>query len=191
VSDVFARPEFQWVEQRRPLQWLRDLWDRAMDWLNGLSDTHPTMFALLVIVLVIALVALLVHVGYVLWRVLQPRAAGSVASPSAATVVLDARSHRARAEELARAGRYAEALGHRFLAVLLDLERANAVRFHFSKTPAEYVGAARLDDAGRATFASLVASLYRHLFGAVPCDELEYRSFGDTADQLTQHVVPA
>lgn len=190
VSEVFARPEFQWVERRHPLQWLSDLWYRAIDWINGLSANNPTLFTLLVVVLVIALVALLVHVGYVLWRVLQPRAAGSVA-PSAAAVVLDARSHRARAEELARAGRYAEALGHRFLAVLLDLERANAVRFHASKTPAEYVGEAHLDDAGRATFASLVASLYRHLFGAVPCDELEYRSFGDTADQLTQHVVPA
>jgi hypothetical protein len=191
VSEVFARPEFQWVERRRPLQWLRDLWYRAIDWINGLSDTHPTVFALLVTVLVIALVALLVHVGYVLWRVLQQKPAGSVASATAAAVVLDARSHRARAEDLARAGRYAEALGHRFLAVLLDLERANAVRFHASKTPAEYVGEARLDDAGRATFASLVASLYRHLFGAVPCDQLEYQSFGDTADQLTHHVVPA
>ena len=191
VSEVFARPEFQWVERRQPLQWLRALWYRAMDWLNGLSDTHPTLFGLLVVVLVIALVALLVHIGYVLWRVMQPRPAGSVTSPSAAAVVLDARSHRARAEELARAGRYAQAVGHRFRAVLLDLERGNAVRFHSSKTPAEYVGEARLDDPGRATFASLVASLYRHLFGAVPCDEAEYRSFGDTADQLTQHVVPA
>ena len=191
LREVFARPEFQWVERRHPLQRLRDLWYRAIDWINGLSGTHPVLYALLVIVLVIALVALLVHVGYVLWRVLAPRAVGSVASTAGAAVVLDARSHRARAEELARAGRYAEALGHRFLAVLLDLERANAVRFHASKTPAEYVGEVHLDDAGRATFASLVASLYRHLFGAVPCDELEYQSFGATADQLTQHVVPA
>lgn len=191
LREVFARPEFQWVERRHPLQWLSDLWYRAIDWLNGLSDTHPTLFGLLVMVLVIALVALLVHVGYVVWRVLQRRPAGSVASTAAAAVVLDARSHRERAEELARAGRYAEALGHRFLAVVLDLERANAVRFHASKTPAEYVGEVHLDDTGRATFASLVASLYRHLFGAVPCDAVEYQSFGATADELTQHVVPA
>ena len=111
--------------------------------------------------------------------------------PGTAAVVLDARSHLARAEELARAGRYAEALGHRFLAVVLELERADAVRFHVSKTPAEYVGEVRLDDAGRTTFAALVASLYRHLFGAVPCDEVEYQEFGATAQQVTRHVLPA
>src|SRR6185436_20629555 len=126
-----------------------------------------------------------------LWRVLAPRAVGSVASTAGAAVVLDARSHRARAEELARAGRYAEALGHRFLAVVLELEQAHAVRFQASKTPAEYVGEVRLDDAGRATFTALVARLYRHLFGALPCDELEYREFGATADQLRRHVLPA
>ena len=190
LREVFARPEYQWVERKHPLQWLRDLWYSAIDWITGLSSRNPTLFGVLVVVLVIALVALLVHIGYVLWQVLKPRPAGSVASTAAGVVVLDARSHRARAEELARAGRYAEALGHRFLAVLLDLERANAVRFHASKTPAEYVGEVHLDDTGRATFASLVASLYRHLFGAVPCDESEYQSFGATADQLTEHVVP-
>jgi Domain of unknown function (DUF4129) len=74
--------------------------------------------------------------------------------------------------------------------VVLELDRAEALRFHASKTPAEYVGEARLDDMGRATFATLVARLYRHLFGAQPCDEMDYRDFGDTADQLRAHVVP-
>lgn len=191
LGDVFARPEFQWVQRREPLQWLRNLWYRAMDWLNGLADSHPTAFTFLLVVLVIALVALLVHIGYIVWRVMQRTSATAGTAPQQASVVLDARSHRERAEELARAGRYAEALGHRFLAVVLDLERVDAVRFHASKTPAEYVGEVRLDDAGRTTFAGLVASLYRHLFGAVPCDEVEYRAFGETADQVTRYVVPA
>ena len=71
--------------------------------------------------------------------------------------------------ELARAGRYAEALGQRFLALVLELDRRKALRFHASKTPAEYVGEARLTDRGRASLAGLVAQLYRHLFAAVPC----------------------
>jgi len=51
----------------------------------------------------------------------------------------------------------------------------------------------RLDDAGRTTFAALVASLYRHLFGAVPIDEAEYLEFGASAQQVTRggHVLPA
>jgi len=194
LGEVFARPEYHWVERRNPFLWLNQLWYRAMDWLNSLAGDHPTAFTLLITALVIVLIVLLVHMGYVLWRILQPTTRGPAgAAPGVAAVVLDARSHLARAEELARLGRYAEALGHRFLALVLELERANAVRFHISKTPAEYVGEVRLDDAGRSTFAALVASLYRHLFGAVPCDEAEYREFGVSAQQVTGggHVLPA
>lgn len=191
LGEVFARPEYRWVERRHPLQWLTNLWDRAVDWLNSLSGHHPIAFKLLIGALLLVMVALLVHVGYVVWRIVRPAAGAAGAAPGAAARVLDARSHLARAEALARAGRYAEALGHRFLAVVLELEQADAVRFHASKTPAEYVGEVRLDDDGRTTFAALVARLYRHLFGAVPCDEAEYRAFGATAQEVTRHVVPA
>lgn len=191
LGDVFARPEFHWVERHQPLLWLYKLWYRAVNWLNNLAGDHPAAFTLLLSALVIVLVALLVHMGYVLWRITRPAASTGVAAQGAIAVMLDARSHLVRAEELARAGRYAEALAHRFLAVVLELDDAKALRFHASKTPAEYVGEARLDDAGRTTFAGLVASLYRHLFGAVPCDELEYQEFGATAQQVTQHVLPA
>ena len=36
-------------------------------------------------------------------------------------------------------------------------------------------------------------TLYRHLFGAVPCDKREYQSFGVAAQELAtrQHVLPA
>jgi hypothetical protein len=179
------------VERRRALQWLISLWDRLMNWIDGFADRNPVGFTLLLVVLTIALVLLFVHMGYIMWRIVRPSARTGAASTGGAVVVVDARSHLARAEELARAGRYAEALGHRFLAVVLELERAEALRFHVSKTPAEYVGEVRLDESGRASFAALVARLYRHLFGAVPCDEAEYRDFGATAEQLSRHVVPA
>ncbi|MGH7672713.1 MAG: DUF4129 domain-containing protein [Gemmatimonadales bacterium] len=189
---MFARPDYQWVERRQPLLWLANLWRGLMDWFDRLADQHPAGFNLLLWVLTVLLVALLVHVGWVVWRIVRPstRTAGAARS-GAAGIVMDARTYRTRADELARAGRYAEALGHRFLAVVLELDQAEALRFHTSKTPAEYVGEARLDDQGRATFAELVARLYRHLFGAVPCDEAEYRAFGSTAEQLARHVVPA
>ena len=102
----------------------------------------------------------------------------------------DAHAHLRRAEELARLGRYAEALAHRFTAVILELESARALHFHPSKTPAEYAGEAALDAAGRATLTGLVARLYRHLFGAVPCDAQGYRDFGADAQLVLQHVLP-
>ena len=189
---MFARPDYQWVERRQPLLWLVNLWQSLMAWLDRLADQHPAGFNLLLWILTVLLLALLAHVGWVVWRIVRTSTRGPGAVPSGAGgIVMDARTHRTRADELARAGRYAEALGHRFLAVLLELDQAEALRFHTSKTPAEYVGEVRLDDQGRATFADLVARLYRHLFGAVPCDEAEYRAFGSTAEQLTRHVVPA
>ena len=142
-------------------------------------------------VLLVALVALLAHLGYTAWRVYEStvRRPGPAAA-AGAPLLADARAHLARADALARAGRYAEALGHRFIAVVLELERVKAVKFHPSKTPAEYVGEARHDDAGKGFFAGLVASLYRHLFGAEPVDAAEYAAFGDSAQAVIEHVLP-
>jgi len=175
------------------LSWIARQWQHLKDWLDQLSQHHPIGYNIFLAVLVVALVALVVHIGYVMWRIVQP-VARTGARPSASVgVVMNARAHLERAEELAALGRYAEALAHRFVAAVLELDGRKALRFHVSKTPAEYVAEARLDATGRAALASLVAELYRHLFGAVPCDEAEYRSFGAAAQELARgpHVVPA
>jgi len=193
LREVFARPEYRWNERPDPSGWIVDVWYRLLDWLDTVQRGHPAGFKVLLAVLALVLVGLLAHMGYVVWRITRPTArtpavgAGGIGGRELA----DARAHRAWAEELARAGRYAEALAHRFVALVLELERRRALAFHPSKTPAEYVGEARLDAAGRASLAELVARLYRHLFGGVPCDEGGYREFGAAADELGRHVAPA
>ena len=102
----------------------------------------------------------------------------------------DVRAHLGRATDLAVAGRYAEALAHRFLALLLQLDARRAIKFHVSKTPAEYVGEARVDAEGRADLRALVSRLYRHLFAAVPCDARGYEEFGMMAARIGEHVAP-
>lgn len=194
VAAVFARPEYQWVERQRVLSWLARQWHNLVEWLNHLAARYPVGYNVGLALVVVALVVLVVHLGYVMWRIVRPGArSGRATSAAGAGVIVDSATHLARAEELARAGRYAEALAHRFLAVVLELDRRKALRFHASKTPAEYVGEARLDDAGRTSLAGLVAQLYRHLFGAVPCDASEYETFGIVAQELAggQHVAPA
>jgi hypothetical protein len=193
VGEVFARPEFQWLERRRIVSWLQSQWLALIEWLDRLAEQHPVGYAIGLVLIIVVVLLLAAHIGYVVWRIVRPSAgAGGTAAPGG-VVILDAGSHLARAAELARAGRYAEALGHRFLAVVLALERLDALRFHSSKTPAEYVGEARLDETGRASLAALVAQLYRHLFGAVPCDRTQYEAFGTVAQELARgrHVVPA
>ena len=195
LREVFARPEYRWNERPDPWAWIVAVWDRLLDWLDGLQRGHPAGFKVLLALLTLVLVGLLAHMGYVVWRITRPTArtpawgegAGGIGAPELA----DGRAHRLRAEELARAGRYAEAMAHRFVALVLDLERRRALAFHPSKTPAEYVGEARLDAAGRASLAELVARLYRHLFGGVPCDAGGYRDFGAAADEVGRHVAPA
>lgn len=196
VSQVFARPEYEWIERRHVLAWLRAQWQQLNDWMGRLSEQHPLSFNIVLGLGVLALLLLLVHIGYVIMRIVQPAlrtGAGSASSAVTGGRIMDAAAHLALAEELARAGRYTEALAHRFMAVLLELDRRKALRFHASKTPAEYIGEVRLDESGRASFTTLVAALYRHLFGAVPCAETEYAAFGAAAQELARgpHVVPA
>lgn len=191
VDTVFTRPEYQWVERRQPLWWLGQLIGRFFDWISRFNENHPVGSALLTFVAAVLLALILVHLGYTIWKVVRSPAGGAARAGQGAGPVYDAAQHLALAEELARAGRYAEALGHRFLAVILELDRATALRFHASKTPAEYLSEARLDSSGRQSFALLVGRLYRHLFGALPCAESDYREFGALAQELTRHVAPA
>lgn len=194
VAEVFTRPEYRWVQHQQVASWFSRKWLALIEWLDRLESQHPIGYNVALVFVVIALVVLLVHIGYVIWRIVQPAArTGQAVSPIPGRPIMDAAAHRELAEGLARAGRYAEALAHRFLAVVLDLDRRKALRFHLSKTPAEYVSEARLSEAGRATLAGLVAQLYRHLFGAVPCGVDEYQTFDATAQELTEgpYVVPA
>jgi len=190
VQEVFARPEFSWGPGDRPLHLVRDLWLRFVEWLSRFGAQHPIGFKLLFWGAVLLLVALLVHLGWLGWRIYRSTVERPSASAPGAPVLIDARGHLEHAEMLARAGRYTEALAHRFLALLFELDRADAVTFNPSKTPAEYVHEARLGAAGRDSFAGLVARLYHHVFGAAPCDEQCYREFGGTAGTVLRHVAP-
>ncbi len=191
---MFARPEYDWVERQRMVSWVVRQWNNLTTWLDQFANQHPVGYAVGLTLVVLVLVVLLVHITYVVWRIVRPGArTGQAAQALPGGVIMDAAAHLARAEDFARAGRYAEALAHRFLAVVLELDRRKALRFHVSKTPAEYVGEARLTDTGRASLAWLVAQLYRHLFGAVPCDAGRYETFRAAAQELArgQDVVPA
>jgi hypothetical protein len=181
VREVFAQPAYDWVQVAHR-HWLRDLWYRFREWLDRFSAQHPVGAQLLFWGALLVLVALLLHVGLTVWRIYRATVdRPAPGGPPPAGAPDDARTYGARAEALARAGRYSEALAYRFLALVLELDRIEVVRFHPSKTPAEYVHEARLGAQDRASLASLVSRLYHHVFGAEPLDERGYRDFGATA----------
>ena len=106
MDGVFAQREYKWAVQRHPLRWLGRLWRAAIDWLDGLAGTHPIVYYGMLVVATVLLGLLLVHVGYVVWRIVRPSAqtAGAMGGAGRA-LVLDARAHLARAAELAAGGR--------------------------------------------------------------------------------------
>jgi len=190
IQEVFARPEYRWADSRVILRWLGTQWLTFMDWLNALQRTHPTQYAVLLAVAAMLLVAILVHFGYIAVRILRPTLSTGPAPRARGRPVDDVRLHLDRAADCAVAGRFAEALAHRFLALLLQLDARQVVKFHASKTPAEYVGEARVDAVGQADLSALVSRLYRHLFAAVPCDARGYEEFGMLAERIGAHVAP-
>ena len=169
LDSVFAAPEFRWVERAETFGLLRRWFRMVRQWLFELRETHPALFKLLIAGLVLVEVASLVHAGWILFKTLRAARALSDAGPADLAERRDRAWYRARADELAAAGRYAEAMQYDFLALILALDAAALVRFHPSKTPAEYTREPGLGPAARDELRGLVGALYGYLFARHPC----------------------
>lgn len=192
VREVFARPEYQWGERALLLRWLEAWWRWLQAALASLDTNHPVLARVVFWGSIAALLGIIVHFAYVAWRIYRAtvRPDSGRAVPGGMRLE-DARAYLARAQALAEAGRFTEALAYRFMGLLLELERARVVQVHASKTPFEYVGEARLDAEAQRSFGGLVERLYRHIFGGEPCDARAYDEFGAAAQRLSEHVAPA
>jgi len=182
LDSVFSAPDYRWVERPHPFAFLLRGWQWLMDWLAREQGRHPDLFWLLFWLLIAVLVAILVHGVWVMARTI--RAAG--APPSAAAPAPEARGapwYRREAARLARLGRFPEAMQAEFLAVVLELDRRGIVRFHPSKTPAEYAREARLDEPAREGLRGLVRSLYGYAFAGQPCDREAFEVWQASAEQ--------
>jgi hypothetical protein len=171
IARVFEAPAYQWETPRNPFAFLGEFRDRILGWLYALRDAHPAAYVVLLTALTILLVAILIHLAYLTWRALHPQPQGVRGPAAPVTGARDALWYLKEAERLAETGRFAEALGHRFVALVLQLDERAVLAFDPSKTPAEYLPEVRFGDVDRRRFAELVTSLYRHLFGGEPCDE--------------------
>jgi hypothetical protein len=188
LRQVFAGRDFQWMEPRNPFRALREALSRVLEWLSALYAAHPVAYFVLMAGLVVLLAALLTHLAYVVWRAMRAHPPEGVGPRAPQPALHDSAWHLAEARRLIGDADYARALGHRYLALVLDLERRRALRYHPSKTPAEYVAEARLEAAGRNALDTLTRALYRHLFGGVPCAADDWTRFDHSASQLAGHA---
>lgn len=177
LDSVFASPAYRWGEVAAPLRWWREWRGRLVDWLEGLRADNPAAFRLLVLALLIALVLVLAHAAWVVWRTVRNARpdGGDGGSTVPTSGVHDAAWQLREADRAAAEGRMADALQLAFVGLALTLERQGLLRYHPSKTPAECVREARLALEDRERMRGLVGALYVHAFGGGPFGADDYR----------------
>lgn len=188
LRTIFANPEYEWRARRSILDAVSGYWNALMAFMDTMAAEHPIGFLAVMLLLTLVSLAMFMHIGLVLRRALRPPPKPADIGGAPLPAVRDAPWHLAQAGALAGAGRYPEALGHRFLALVLELERRRAVAVRASKTPAEYAREVRLDDAGRRIFAALVSTLYAALFGGRACDAGAFAEFDREAASLAHRA---
>lgn len=175
LDSVFASPAYRWAETPGPERLLRDWWGRMGDWLEGLRAGNPAAFRLLAVALLIALVLVLAHGAWVVWRTMRSAAASEDGSPrGAGREARDAAWYLWEADRAAAAGRTGEALQLAFIGLALTLDGQGLLRYHASKTPGECAREARLAGEDRDRLRELVRTLYAHVFGGRPCGPDDY-----------------
>jgi hypothetical protein len=178
LDSVFASSSYQWVEPPRPFAFLGRWWDALQDWLAAFRETNPRLFEAFFWVLIAGLVLIFAHALYVMVRTV--RAAGTAEDRTVSAPARERRDsawYRRAAATLAEAGRYAEAMPLDFLALVLDLDSRQVVRFQLSKTPGEYAREARLPETQQAELRGVVTDLYACAFARRPCGPDDYAAW--------------
>jgi hypothetical protein len=188
LEHVFAAEDFRWEEPPEVTNWLMGRFHELMQWLQALEASDPTSYWTVMVAASVLLVAILIHFGYLIVKALRFRPEPHAQVERLLAEVWDEKAHLREAQRLSEAGRFAEALGHRFTALILRLDRRHALQFHPAKTPAEYVAEAKVDDSGRSLLNTLVTDLYGHVFGGSPCTSTQWLRFDESALEVEHHV---
>lgn len=187
LRKVFTAPEYRWRTHRSLADAFSYYWQSLMRFMDRMSTSHPAGFLALMLLLTLIVAVLFTHLAFVVRRALR-QAPDTPADALSLPVVRDATWHLAQARRLAATGQFKEALGHRFLALVLQLERRQALDVHASRTPAEYARTVRLDEGGKQQFSALVGTLYAALFGGHGLDAAQFDEFDRQAAELMKHA---
>jgi hypothetical protein len=185
LDSVFSAPVYHWVNQPSATRFLHRWWNRLGEWLQALQSDNPELFRYLVMGLLLALILIFLHAGYLIWQTMRgaPRPTDR-SLPSRVPVARDAEWYEREADRAAAGGRRLEALQLAFVALALRLESQGLLRYHASKTPAECAAEAQLADNDRERMRQLVRALYGYVFGGRPCSVEDYRRWREMTTSL-------
>jgi hypothetical protein len=176
LDSVFASSAYRWADTPAPIRLLREWWERLGEWLSGLRAGNPAVFRLLVAALLVALVLVLAHGAWVVWRTVRTGREPEGGTPRPTDrEIRDAAWYLREADRAAAAGRTGDALQLAFVGLALTLDRQGLLRYDASKTPAECAREARLAGEDRDRLRALVRALYACAFGGHPCGPDDYR----------------
>ena len=185
LDSVFAAPAYRWANEPSATRLLRRWWDRLGEWLQTLQSDNPELFRYLVMGLLLALILVFLHAGYLIWQAMRGMARPPGHAPASTPAVLrDAEWYEREADRAAAEGRRLEALQLAFVALALRLESRGLLRYHASKTPAECAAEAQLPQNDRERMRLMVRALYGYVFGGRPCSAEEYRHWREMATSL-------
>jgi hypothetical protein len=189
LRGVFTQPEYRWVEPGDPWHGVRWLYHVILRWTDALGRAHPRLTAGFEVLAGLMLVAAAFRAALVLFRSVGYSGADREEGATGPAVRRDQAWYRAEAARLAQAGRFPEAMQHDFLALVLALDAHQLLRFHPSRTPAEYARAVDLSADRAAAFSDLVRRLYLHVFARVPLDRDGFTAWRD--DAQVERFAPA
>jgi uncharacterized protein DUF4129 len=176
LDTVFAGRAYRWAQEPASSRLFHQWWERLSEWLRSLRADNPLVFRLLVLTLLLALVLILAHAAWLVWRTVRGARSLDRPGPDAGPIESrDADWYGRAADRAAAEGRLAEALQLAFVALAMGLERQGLLQYHPSKTPAECARDARLAPADRERLRGLVRTLYLHVFGGFPVAPEDYR----------------
>lgn len=178
VRAVFKASEYQWSDIRPRLSFLARWWNALREWLGRLWETNPAAAEFLFWALIVLLLAIFLHGGWIMLRTIKnANAPDRGEGPVIASVIRDERWYQRRAEAMASEGRFADAMHAAFTALVLKLDARGIVRFHPSKTPQEYAREAKLAAESRRGLLDAVGMLYSCAYAGRPCGPEQYREW--------------
>jgi hypothetical protein len=179
AREVLARPEFADSAADQP-GW----WESFLEWLQGVlggvgrvARALPEwVFWLIVVWMVLALVAAIVHMLWTLYQMLAPgRASAEARSERRASEILgirdlDLEGVLGRGRALLEQGRFSDAVRHFYVAAILELERHGALLPTPAKTNRDYVRELGATPRWQAPFQELTRRYERSAYSGVPTD---------------------